>query len=157
MTTQDTGFNLELSRRKLLAAAGIGAGIAAGTSLIGTKDGEAAAPSPQFPDPVATPPVSGLHLEFGSDASAEMVVSWHTLQPVRNPSVLLGHLDGELEQAVEGEAASYTMQSQARPFTPIMQNLHDFGPTPLICTARCTRAPRQNRHLPHLPARPRTP
>jgi 3',5'-cyclic AMP phosphodiesterase CpdA len=108
MTTQDTGFNLELSRRKLLAAAGIGAGIAVGTSLIGTKNGEAAAPSPQFPDPMATPPVAGLHLQFGADASSEMVVSWHTLQSVRNPRVVLGRLDGEFEQIVEGKATSYT-------------------------------------------------
>src|SRR6202008_904236 len=34
--------------------------------------------------------------------------SWHTLQPVQNPRVLLGHLDGKLEQTVEATAASYT-------------------------------------------------
>ena len=36
-----------------------------------------------------------------------MVVSWHTLQPVQNPRVVLGQLDGKLEQTVEAKAASY--------------------------------------------------
>ena len=76
--------------------------------LIGTGDAEAAPPSPPSPDPVATPPVAGLHLQFGADASSEMVVSWHTLQPVRNPRVVLGRLDGKLEQTVEAKATSYT-------------------------------------------------
>ncbi len=35
-------------------------------------------------------------------------MSWHTLQPVQNPRVVLGHLDGKLEQTVEAKAASYT-------------------------------------------------
>ena len=39
MTTPDTEFNLELSRRKLLAAAGIGGGAAvAAASSLGTRD-----------------------------------------------------------------------------------------------------------------------
>jgi phosphodiesterase/alkaline phosphatase D-like protein len=108
MTKQDTGFNLELSRRKLIAAAGIGGGAVVAASLIGTANAEVAPPSPQSPDPVATPPIAGLHLQFGADASSEMVVSWHTLQPVRNPRVLLGNLDGKLEQTVEAKATTYT-------------------------------------------------
>ncbi|MGO8918475.1 MAG: fibronectin type III domain-containing protein [Stellaceae bacterium] len=107
MNTQDSGFNLELSRRKLLAA-GIGGGAVLAASLIGTGDTEAALPSRRPPDPVATPPVAGLHLQFGADASSEMVVSWHALQPVRNPRVVLGRLDGTLEQTVEAKATSYT-------------------------------------------------
>ena len=101
MITHDTGFNLELSRRKLIAAAGIGGAAIVTASLIGTGDAEAAPLSPPSPDLVATPPVAGLHLQFGPDASSEMVVSWHTLQPVRNPRVVLGSLDGKLEQTVE--------------------------------------------------------
>ena len=72
MTAQETAFNLELSRRKLLAAAGIAGGAAVAASLIGTGAALAAAPSP---DPPAPPPVTGLHLQFGADASSEMVVS----------------------------------------------------------------------------------
>jgi Calcineurin-like phosphoesterase/Purple acid Phosphatase, N-terminal domain len=109
MTTQDAGFNLELSRRKLIAAAGIAGAALVAAPLVGTGDAEAAAPSlPPSPDPVDTPRVAGLHLQFGADASSEMVVSWHTLQPVRNPRVVLGHLDGKLEQTVEAQATSYT-------------------------------------------------
>jgi len=108
MTTQDTGFNFELSRRRLIAAAGLAGAAMVTAPLIGTRDAEAAPASPPSPDPVATPPVAGLHLQFGADSSSEMVVSWHTLQPVRNPRVVLGRLDGRLEQTVEAQAASYT-------------------------------------------------
>jgi hypothetical protein len=108
MTTHDSEFNLELSRRKLLAAAGIGGGAIVMASLMTTGDAEPAPISRQSPDPVATPPVAGLHLQFGADASSEMVVSWHTLQPVRNPRVVLGRLDGTHEQTVEAKATSYT-------------------------------------------------
>jgi len=37
-----------------------------------------------------------------------MVVSWHTLQPVRDPRVLLGHLDGGLERVAAAKETSYT-------------------------------------------------
>ena len=106
MTIQDTGSNLELSRRKLLAAAGIGAGAVLAASLVG--DADAATPSHTPLDRGAAPPIAGLHLQFGADASSEMVVSWHTLQPVQNPRVILGHLDGRLEQTAEANATSYT-------------------------------------------------
>ena len=53
------------------------------TGFIGTREAAAAAGQQPASDPVATPPVAGLHLQFGADASSEMVVSWHTLQPVR--------------------------------------------------------------------------
>jgi hypothetical protein len=108
MTTQDTGVTIELSRRKLLAAAGIGGGVVLAAPLIGTGGAAAALPSRRPPDPLATPPVAGLHLQFGADASSEMVVSWHTLQPVRNPRVVLGRLDGTLEQTVAAKGTSYT-------------------------------------------------
>jgi hypothetical protein len=76
--------------------------------LIGTGDADAAPRSPTSPDAVATPPVAGLHLQFGASPSSEIVVSWHTLQPVQNPRVVLGHLDGALEQTVDAKATSYT-------------------------------------------------
>ena len=111
MTTRDTEtINLDLSRRKLLAAAGI----VVAASLARTAEAEAVLPSRQSPDPVATPPVAGLHLQFGADASSEMVVSWHTLQPIQNPRVVLGHLDGKLEQTVEANVMSYTDAKSGR-------------------------------------------
>jgi phosphodiesterase/alkaline phosphatase D-like protein len=107
MTTQDTTFNLELSRRKLLAAAGIAGGVAVAASLIGTGAALAAPAAPPSPDPLTPPPVTGLHLQFGADASSEMVVSWHTLQSVRNPRVILGTPDGHLDRVVAATETSY--------------------------------------------------
>ncbi len=108
MTEQDHGFNLELSRRKLLAAAGIGGGAVMAASLIGTGAAQTAPTARRSPGPVPIPPVAGLHLQFGSDASSEMVVSWHTLQSVRRPRVVLGRPDGALERVIEAKEASYT-------------------------------------------------
>ena len=59
-------------------------------SLIGTGAAQIPPTARRSPDPLPTPPVAGLHLQFGADASSEMVVSWHTLQSVRNPRVVLG-------------------------------------------------------------------
>ena len=107
MIGQDAEFNLELSRRKLFAAAGVGAGIMVAASLIGTGESQGAPSSGQSHDPVAIPPVAGLHLQFGADASSEVTVSWHTLRPVRNPQVVLGRLDGKFERTVEAKPTSY--------------------------------------------------
>ncbi|MGE5157305.1 MAG: fibronectin type III domain-containing protein, partial [Gemmatimonas sp.] len=109
MTTHDLEtIDLDLSRRKLLAAAAAGGAAYLAESLLGNGDARAAPLLHETPpDPMATPPVAGLHLQFGADASSEMVVSWHTLQPVKNPRVVLGHLDGKLEQTVEAKETSY--------------------------------------------------
>jgi len=98
MNPQDTEPHLEISRRALLAAAGV----AASPFLLPAIAGAAPTTHPAG-DPVATPPVAGLHLQFGADASSEMVVSWHTLQPVRGARVLIGLLDGKLERVVEAK------------------------------------------------------
>ena len=135
MFEQDTGLDLELSRRKLLAAAGIGGGVAVAASVIGTGAARAALAST---DPVATPPVAGLHLQFGSDASSEIVVSWHALQSARNPRVMLGNLDGKLERVVAAKETSYTDENPAKLSTPITRRSIDCGPTPLICTEHPT-------------------
>src|SRR5580693_9456884 len=107
MSARDTGFNLELSRRKLLAAAGIGGGAVMAASLIGTGAAQTPPIPRRSPDPVATPRVTGLHLQFGADAASEMVVSWHALQSVRNPRVMLGTLDGKLDRVVAAKETSY--------------------------------------------------
>ena len=106
MTTEETETELEFSRRKLLAAAGLGGAALVAASIIGSGEAVAMPAPPAAPNP-ATPPVAGLHLQFGSDASSEVVVSWHTLQPVQKPRVLLGLLDGKLEQTVEARPTSY--------------------------------------------------
>ncbi|MFC4082481.1 purple acid phosphatase family protein [Amycolatopsis samaneae] len=113
MTDDKALFTAHISRRGFLTAAG-----AAGAALAVPLAGEAAA------DPVAdptlaatgptpeaaahTPAVAGPHLQFGSDASAEVVVSWHSLQPVRRARALLGHPDGRYERSVPAKTVSYT-------------------------------------------------
>jgi len=104
MPANDGGFDLDLSRRRLLAAAGIGGAVLAGALADAGPAGAALVPA----DPVTTPPVAGLHLQFGADAASQVVVSWHTLLPVRGARVLLGRLDGKLEQTVAAETVSYT-------------------------------------------------
>jgi hypothetical protein len=108
MTSTDDKNSLELSRRKLLAAAGMCGGAATIASVLPVGLAQAA-PAPRTPaDPVATSPVAGLHLQFGGDASSEVVVSWHTLQTVRDPRVMVGGLDGRLEHMVAAKQVSYT-------------------------------------------------
>jgi hypothetical protein len=104
----------ELNRRKLLAAAGIGASalLAPIYGRAQTVSAAAGVPSREHAqdrlDPIKTPPVAGLHLQFGADASSLVVVSWHTLQPVAEPRVVLGRLDGRLEKTVVATPSSYT-------------------------------------------------
>jgi 3',5'-cyclic AMP phosphodiesterase CpdA len=107
MSIPEAGFDLEVSRRKLLAAGGI----VAAAALAGPTTA-AAAPGAS-PDPAAAP-VAGLHLQFGADASSEVVASWHTLQPVRGPRVMLGRLDGRLERVIAAQELSYTDAKSGR-------------------------------------------
>jgi phosphodiesterase/alkaline phosphatase D-like protein len=100
----DDADGLTLSRRRLLAAAGI----TAAASLLPSAPAHAAALDSSRGNAVTAPPVSGLHLQFGADASSSAVVSWHTLQRVANPRVLIGDLDGRLLQKIEAREASYT-------------------------------------------------
>jgi len=113
MSSFESNINMDLSRRKLLAAAGIAGGSVMAVSLIGAGE---AAPAANLvpPDPQAVPPVAGLHLQFGGDAASHMVVSWHTLQPVRHPRVILGGLDGKFEQTVEARQSQYTDAKSGR-------------------------------------------
>src|SRR5271154_445179 len=87
---------LELSRRRLLEAAGM----AVAVSLIGGGSAEAAPVIDRSSDLGTAAPMHGLHLQFGADASSEIVVSWHTMRPVRRPRVALGRLDGTFERNV---------------------------------------------------------
>jgi Purple acid Phosphatase, N-terminal domain len=57
--------------------------------------------------------VSGLHLQFGADASNEVVVSWQTYAPVDAPQVYLGTLDGGLHRApIAATTKNYTDPKQ---------------------------------------------
>ena len=72
-----------ISRRALLTAAGVGgAALAAGPVLGAGTAAAATLPSQSWPTRRPRRGSAGLHLQFGADASREVVVSWHTLQPV---------------------------------------------------------------------------
>ena len=107
MTSSSEGTEFAVSRRRLLAAAGI-VGAAGTASFVNAGAVQAEPATRPVADPATTPPVAGLHLQFGADASSRVVVSWHTLQPVRRPRVVLGKMDGRLEQTVDAEMVHYT-------------------------------------------------
>ena len=60
-----------------------------------------------MPVPNGAPSVGGLHLQFGADASTEVVVSWHTSIPVFKPRVVFGTPDDGMGQAVPAETITY--------------------------------------------------
>ena len=126
MANDEQLFRSHMSRRGLLAAGGaVGAGIAVGPLLTGTATaavpsaasaaasagssaGSTAAIGGSAGDPVSTPAVNGLHLQFGADPAREVVVSWHTLQPVHDARVLLGGTDGRYKNSYHTDTVSYT-------------------------------------------------
>jgi hypothetical protein len=98
-------FEARFSRRGLFATAGVAAG---GAVLTGTAEAAPVTHAGPAADPITTPRVGGLHLQFGADPSTELTVSWHTRQPVRRPRVLLGGPDGNFERTAAAVTSSYT-------------------------------------------------
>ncbi|MFI0743228.1 purple acid phosphatase family protein [Streptomyces sp. NPDC021100] len=108
---------MAITRRSVLK----GSSVAAAASFVATAAGEgeaAAAPSPTAPAAgpllqsrphrLGAPGVLGVHLQFGSDPSSEMAVSWITPQSVRRPQVRLGSpAGGHGGRAVEAETRTY--------------------------------------------------
>ncbi|NKQ56885.1 metallophosphoesterase family protein [Amycolatopsis sp. K13G38] len=95
---------MTLSRRGLFAG---GAGVG-GAVLLGVPGVASAAPELWAqPGSLGAPPVSGLHLQFGADASKQAVVSWHTTTAVARPRVLLGSPDGGFGQVVQAGTTTY--------------------------------------------------
>src|SRR6201992_1234572 len=99
-----------ISRRALLttgataAIVGAGAG-AAGVALLGSPGRGPSLWS--RPDQSGAQPVGGLHLQFGKDASTEVVVSWHTTDPVHDPRVMMGTATSGFGQTVQAETRTY--------------------------------------------------
>lgn len=56
---------------------------------------------------MGAPAVSGLHLQFGSDASTEVVVSWHTSAAVSSPRVMVGTPDDGFGATVAADTVTY--------------------------------------------------
>lgn len=125
-TETEGGSEIDISRRRLLAAAGIaGASVAAGAFGRPTRAAAATAPGS---DPALTPPVAGLHLQFGADASSEVTVSWHTLQPVSRPIVVLGRLNGLMLEIVQAKPTSYTDAKSGQTVYAYHGALRGLGP-----------------------------
>ncbi|OJZ64513.1 hypothetical protein BRW65_28990 [Mycobacterium paraffinicum] len=98
-----------ISRRRLLTtsavSAALGAGVGGGAALVWSHRG-----APAFwyqPSRTGGPPVTGLHLQFGRQAGSEVVVSWHTVDAIRNPRVMYGTPASGLGRTVAAETRTY--------------------------------------------------
>ncbi len=83
--------NAGVSRRTLLLVGGTTAILGAGAGAV--ADGQLRSSGPELwqrDNRSGAPRVSGLHLQYGADASSEVVVSWHTVVGVGNPRVMFG-------------------------------------------------------------------
>jgi 3',5'-cyclic AMP phosphodiesterase CpdA len=94
-----------MSRRTVLGAAGAGA---AGAALFpGTALADPGVTLWRKPGGSGAPDVHGVHLQFGADASREVVVSWSTPQSVARPRVLLGRPGDGFDRPVDAETVTY--------------------------------------------------
>jgi hypothetical protein len=98
------------SRRTLLTAGAASAIVGAGVGI-----GGAALLQPDVRGPHVwargdrsdAPRVGGLHLQFGKDASTEVVVSWHTTEAVNNPRVMWGTPSDGFGKTVQAQTRTY--------------------------------------------------
>jgi 3',5'-cyclic AMP phosphodiesterase CpdA len=128
MAADTDEHDLSLSRRRLLAAAGLYGAGATAASLMSVEAAKAAPAAGDQNAVPAAPPVSGLHLQFGSEASSDVTVSWHTLQPVQNPRVLVGTPDGKLDRTVPAKPAGYTDAKSKQPVYAYHAKIADLKP-----------------------------
>ena len=108
MTEDESLFRSALSRRGLLTTAGV-TGAGAALSLLVAQEPALAAPDVALrAGSPAAARVNGLHVQFGADASREVVVSWHALSPVTGARVMVGAEDGRYERSVAATTRTYT-------------------------------------------------
>jgi len=100
---------MDVSRRTLIVggtSAIVGAGVGAGVA--GFVASDRTGPTLwQRGDRSDAPRVGGLHLQYGADASSEVVVSWHTAPAVNNPRVMVGTPDDGFGRTTAAETVSY--------------------------------------------------
>src|SRR5579872_2812575 len=89
------GADGELTRRDFVRSAGA-AGLILATPMIWLQ-----------PDTVGTPDPEQIHLQFGSDASREVTVSWVTPVDVQTPQVRLSLANGESGRVVDADTRPY--------------------------------------------------
>jgi hypothetical protein len=100
---------VDVSRRTLIVggtSALVGAGVGAGVTGFMTADRTGPALW-QRGDRSGAPLVGGVHVQFGADAAAEVVVSWHTAGAVNNPRVMMGTPDGGFGTTASAETVTY--------------------------------------------------
>ncbi|HME46768.1 metallophosphoesterase family protein [Mycobacterium sp.] len=98
------------SRRTLLSTGAASAIVGAGLGFGGAALAQPHTRGPQVwlrPDTSGAPRVAGLHLQFGSDASTDVVVSWYTTTPVNDPRVMLGTAQDGFGHTVAAETRTY--------------------------------------------------
>ena len=99
-----------ISRRRLLTTGAattlVGAGLGAGGVALLGSPGHGPSLWTQ-PNQSGAQPVGGLHLQFGKDAATEVVVSWHTTDPVHNPRVMMGTPTSGFGRTVQAETRTY--------------------------------------------------
>ncbi len=99
------------SRRSILT----GGAASLGVGILGARPAQAGIQRKWNPDPdlwkqtggLDAPSITGLHLQFGSDASREMTVSWVTPKGVKNPRVEFGTISGGPGRTVQAETRHY--------------------------------------------------
>jgi len=99
-----------VNRRRLLTVGAASALLGAGAGALGSKLVGQTAGTPDLwsrPDRHDAPPVRGVHLQFGADASTDVVVSWHSSAAVSNARVLLGTPTGGFGRVVQAHTVTY--------------------------------------------------
>ncbi|NKZ11650.1 metallophosphoesterase family protein [Mycolicibacterium septicum DSM 44393] len=100
--------NATVSRRTLLLVGGTTAILGAGAGI--AVDGFVRSSGPELwqrEDRSGAPRVGGLHLQYGADASSEVVVSWHTATRVGNPRVMFGTPNDGFGETVAADTVTY--------------------------------------------------
>ncbi|MEU6114798.1 metallophosphoesterase family protein [Streptomyces sp. NPDC047117] len=110
MAEQHEYLRTKLSRRGLLRTSAAGAGIVAGSGLIGTTT---ACASPRSTTLLSTPATAtvdgsmvapfGRHLQFGADPKTQMRVSWQVPFAVKRPYLRVGLKPWDLSRKIEAE------------------------------------------------------
>jgi hypothetical protein len=98
------GVGQEISRRKVLSAAGLAA---VAMPLVTTGRAEAAS-LVRRADSAGAPGPEGVHVQFGHDAASQVAVSWQTEARVSRPRLRLGKTDFGFGREVHAEERTYT-------------------------------------------------
>lgn len=111
---------MSINRRTVLVTGAASAIVGSGVGLGGAAPANSHRDGPGLwvrPDRAGAPRVGGLHVQFGRDASTEVVVSWHTVEAVANPRVLVGMPGTGFGSAVAAQTRTYrdaTSRSEVR-------------------------------------------